>query len=263
MIVEHSDLTYLEMPTGERIAVLSAIGDGDNEENPGLFWLGGFKSAMVGTKATALSEWAFETGTASCRFDYSGNGLSDQNNFENATISKWLTQAMAVFEARAPGPQIVIGSSMGGWLALLLYRALAQRGEAGRVAAMVLIAPAADMTKYLMWDVFPTSVRAVIETKGVWYQPSAYGDGDYPITRKLIEDSATHLILEEGLDVACPVRILHGSADPDVPWQHGERLYKALRGSDISFTLVENGDHRLSSPADIDTLIETISQLPT
>jgi len=256
------DLEYLDMATGERIAVLATDPDTNQRHGPGLFWLGGFKSSMGGTKASALSAWARESGRACCRFDYSGNGMSDQDAFEDATITKWLAQAQEVFEKYAPGPRIVVGSSMGGWLALLLYRALSKRGCADQIAGMVLIAPAADMTTHLMWDVFPKPIRAEIETKGVWHRPSDYGDGDYPITLNLIEDGREHLILEGGLDVVCPVRILHGDADPDVPWQHGERLFQALHGDDITFTLIKNGDHRLSSTEDISRLIQTIATLP-
>lgn len=252
---------YLKMPTGEQIAVLARRAGGDATGKPGLFWLGGFKSTMTGTKASALAEWAASEGMAACRFDYSGNGYSDNGNFEDATISSWLDQALAVFDAYTQGPQLVFGSSMGGWLAVLLCLRLAARGDASLVSALVLIAPAADMTEELMWKNFTGEMRASIEEKGVWYQPSAYDDGDYPITGKLIEDGRNHLILDEKIEVSCPVRILHGDCDPDVPWEHGLRLFHALSESDVTFTLIKNGDHRLSSQEEIARLIATAANL--
>ncbi len=249
---------FLKMPTGESIAVLSELPAGANS---GVFWLGGFKSVMTGTKATALCKWVEKKGISSCRFDYSGNGASDEGNFEDATISKWLDQAERVFQDHAHGPQIILGSSLGAWIALLLYRKLTRAGQSDRVAGIVLLAPAADMTHELTWKNASAEIRKEIETKGVWYRPSRYGDGDYPITKKLIDDGANHLLLSDGLDVHCPVRILHGDADPDVPWQHGLKLYNALRGDDISFTLIKNGDHRLSSETEIARLISTVGAL--
>ncbi|MGI9484048.1 MAG: alpha/beta hydrolase [Hyphomicrobiales bacterium] len=252
---------YLEMPTGEQIAVLAHRAEDRMKDKPGLFWLGGFKSAMTGTKASALARWAESEGMAACRFDYSGNGFSDNGNFEDATISLWLDQSLAVFDGYTQGPQIVFGSSMGGWLAVLLYMKLAARGDADRVSGLVPIAPAADMTEALMWKLFPDEIRACIEENGVWYRPSDYGDGDYPITGKLIEDGRKHLILGEKIEVSCPVRILHGDCDPDVPWEHGLRLYNTLSGSDVTFTLIKNGDHRLSSQEEIARLIATAAGL--
>ena len=163
--------------------------------SPGLFWLGGFKSDMGGTKAAALAAHAEKTGRAIVRFDYSGHGESG-GRFEDGTVSRWLEEARAVFETFTTGPQILIGSSMGGWIALLLAREFMQRpGAHGRIAGLVLIAPAADFTEVLMWPSLPEEVKREIEDKGVWMRSSAYGDGPYPITRELIEDGRKHLVL--------------------------------------------------------------------
>ncbi len=234
--------------------------NGGENERPGLIWLGGFKSSMDGTKATALAAWAEEQRIICTRFDYSGHGISE-GEFENGSISDWLQESAGVFRQCTRGPQIIIGSSMGGWLSLLLYRALRRAGELERVRALILLAPAADMTEELMWQRFPPEVRREIETTGVYNRASAYGDGDYTITRGLIEDGRNHLLFREPFAVHCPVRILHGEADPDVPWEHGQRLYRHLDGEDVSFTLIKNGDHRLSSPQEIDRLIATVSAL--
>lgn len=251
-------LTPIDQET--RIAVQSEVATGGGRNGPGLFWLGGFKSSMDGTKATALASWAGAQNLACTRFDYSGHGISD-GTFEAGTISTWLAESIAVFEHCTTGPQIIIGSSMGGWLAMLLYRHLQSRGQSARAQALVLIAPAPDMTQELMWKRFPEDVRQTIEDEGVWQRPSAYGDGDYAITKALIEDGRAHLILGDVTAMDCPVRILHGELDPDVPWQHGQRLYNQLEGDDITFTLIKGGDHRLSSELEIGRLLNTISAL--
>ena len=250
------------VPFGQetRLAVQSQVANEGMRNAPGVFWLGGFKSSMDGTKATALAAWAADQGLAATRFDYSGHGASD-GAFEEGTISAWLAQSTAVFERYTAGPQIIIGSSMGGWLAMLLYRHLQAQGQSGRVHALVLIAPAADMSDELMWQKFPPDIRRTITDDGVWQRPSAYGDGDYAITKALIEDGRSHLILGEVTQMHCPVRILHGELDPDVPWQHGLRLYDQLAGDDVTFTLIKGGDHRLSSEGEIERLLKTLSAL--
>ena len=249
-------------PIGQEtsIAVQSQVADGDDRNEAGLFWLGGFKSSMDGTKASGLATWAGNRGLACTRFDYSGHGASG-GAFEAGTISSWLAESIAVFERYTAGPQIIIGSSMGGWLAMLLYQHLQKQAQGTRAHALVLIAPAADMTQELMWQRFSPEVRQTIEDTGVWQRPSAYGDGDYAITKALIEDGRSHLILGKATAMECPVRILHGELDPDVPWQHGQRLYNQMEGDDITFTLIKGGDHRLSTEQEIDRLLKTISAL--
>lgn len=228
----------------------------------GLIWLGGFMSDMTGSKAQVLAELARETGRNCIRFDYSGHGASG-GAFRDGTISTWLDEAVQMFLTHAPGPRIVIGSSMGGWLALLLAKHLRAQGlpDAGRIAGMVLIAPAADMTRDLMWNSYGADIRQKIKLHGCYEAPSEYGPDPYIITRELIEDGKQHLLLDGIMDAPFPVRILQGEQDPDVPWQHGMRVYDALTGPDVSFTLIKSGDHRLSTPRDLETLRQTCINL--
>src|SRR5438552_12568023 len=217
---------------------------------PGLFWLAGFNSDMVGTKALALDAWAAEHGRACVRFDYSGHGESG-GEFTDGTIGRWLEESVAVFQRFCEGPQVVIGSSMGGWIALLLARELARRAEGrGSLAGLVLIAPAPDFTEALMWNGFAPEVRDEIMTKGVWQRPSQYGE-PYPITRALIEEGRNHLLLGSAIDVGCPVRILQGAQDPDVPWQHAFALAHRLPSDDVVLTMIQDGDHPPSRRQDI------------
>jgi len=259
LFMTHSCLNFLKLGTPERtVAVRSDPGAG-----PGLFWLGGFKSDMKGTKAEALSEWARRNGRACVRFDYSGHGESG-GAFETGTIGRWLEESLAVFSAHCAGPQVVIGSSMGGWLALLLARELRRRNAAGSAAAgsiagLVLIAPAVDFTEVLMWQRFPPKVKREIEQKGVWHRPSEYGE-PYPITRALIEEGRNHLLLGGMIETGCPVRILQGVQDGDVPWNHAVDLTSRLAQDDVVLTLVKDGDHRLSRPEDLERLVKAVSE---
>jgi len=229
---------------------------------PGLFWMGGFKSDMKGTKAVALDRWAIQENRAIVRFDYSGHGESG-GRFEDGTISRWLEDSLAVFDAFCRGPQIVVGSSMGGWLALLLARELRRRGKpfAASLAGLVLIAPAVDFTEELMWKRFPPEVKRQLEEHGIWERPSEYGEGPYIITRGLIEDGRRHLLLGGLIETGCPVRILQGVQDPDVPWRHAVELVSHLAQDDVVLTLVKDGDHRLSRPEDIERLIRAVAEL--
>ena len=231
---------------------------------PGLFWLGGFKSDMKGTKAEALDNWAAAQGRACTRFDYSGHGESS-GDFADGTISSWLEDSVAVFKDFCRGPQIVIGSSMGGWMALLLARELNRLAKAGTpsaasIAGMVLIAPAPDFTEALMWKRFTPEIKKQIEEKGSWSRPSEYSEEPYLITRALIEDGRKHLLLGGLIETGCPVRILQGVKDEDVPWQHAIELVSRIARDDVVLTLVKDGDHRLSRPEDIDRLIAAVSE---
>jgi pimeloyl-ACP methyl ester carboxylesterase len=228
-------------------------------KNPGLFWLGGFKSDMKGTKAEALDRWAKKEGRACLRFDYSGHGESG-GAFTDGTIGRWLEESLAVYLHFAQGPQVLIGSSMGGWLALLLARALPQRSDAAPIAGMVLIAPAVDFTEELMWKQFPDSVKREFEQNGRWMRPSAYDEEPYPITRALIEDGRKHLLLGGLIETGCPVHILQGVEDPDVPWRHAVELVSRFSRDDVILTLIKDGDHRLSRPEDIERLIAAIKE---
>ena len=239
-----------------RIAVRRSPGSA-----PGLVWLGGFKSDMKGTKAQALAQWAAEHGCASLRFDYSGHGESG-GAFTDGTIGRWLEDSIAVFEAFCRGPQIVVGSSMGGWIALLLAQELKRRAKAAAsIAGLVLIAPAVDFTEVLMWERFPKKIKRELEDKGVWARPSEYADEPYLITRTLIEEGRNHLILGSMIETGCPVRILQGVQDPDVPWNHAVELVSRLAQDDVVLTLVKDGDHRLSRPEDIERLTGTVAEL--
>lgn len=250
---------FAHMPEGTKLAYRED-GGGDALKC-GFFWLGGLKSDMEGAKAEAIATLARDTRRPSLRFDYSGHGKSG-GQFADGTISLWLEQAVHMYTRRASGRRIVIGSSMGGWLALLMLRKLMaeEPKAAARIAGLLLIAPAADMTADLMWDIFPKGVRTELAEKGVWMRVSLYGDA-YPITARLIEDGHRHLMLRKGQDCPCPVRILQGSADPDVPASHAVKIFEALRGADVSLTLIKGGDHRLSSPAQLSLIRETALRL--
>jgi pimeloyl-ACP methyl ester carboxylesterase len=251
-------LAHIEVGTDKaarKIAVRARAGNA-----PGLFWLGGFNSDMKGTKALALDAWAAEHGRACVRFDYSGHGESG-GKFADGTIGRWLEESLAVFERFCAGPQVVVGSSMGGWIALLLAREIAKRGGRASLGGLVLIAPAPDFTEELMWKAFSPEIRAEIETKGVWLRPSQYGDGTpYPVTRDLIEDGRKHLLLGGSIAVGCPVRILQGAKDPDVPWQHAFALVHRLPADDVVLTMIQDGDHRLSRPQDIARIMAAVAE---
>jgi pimeloyl-ACP methyl ester carboxylesterase len=228
---------------------------------PGLFWLGGYKSDMKGTKAVALDEWARHAGRGCVRFDYSGHGESE-GAFTDGTIGRWLADSLAVFDGYGRGPQILIGSSMGGWLALLLARELKRRGRNGpaSVAGMVLIAPAVDFTEELMWKRFTPDIKRELADTGVWARPSQYAPEPYLVTRQLIEEGRDHLLLGGMIETGCPVRILQGVEDPDVPWRHAVELTSRLASDDVVLTLVKDGDHRLSRPEDIERLIQAVKE---
>jgi pimeloyl-ACP methyl ester carboxylesterase len=228
---------------------------------PGLFWLGGYKSDMKGTKAVALDEWARHAGRACVRFDYSGHGESG-GAFTDGTIGRWLADSLAVFDAYGRGPQILVGSSMGGWLALLLARELRRRGRTGpaSIAGLVLIAPAVDFTEELMWKRFTPEIKRELADAGVWARPSQYAPEPYLVTRQLIEEGRNHLLLGAMIETGCPVRILQGVEDPDVPWRHAVELTARLASDDVVLTLVKDGDHRLSRPEDIERLIQAVKE---
>jgi pimeloyl-ACP methyl ester carboxylesterase len=253
-----TDPQFLSIGSGtakRRIAYLAA--PAASAGKPGLVWLCGLKSDMISTKASAVAEWAAAEGRACLRFDYSGHGQSE-GRFEDGTVSRWLEETRAAF-GLTRGPQVLVGSSMGGYMALLLLRELLSEAprEEARIAGLVLIAPAWDMTE-LMWQRFPESARRDIAEKGVYLRPSSYGDGPYPITRAFIEDGRKHLIGATPFDPGRPVHILHGLQDPDVPWEHTLDLVAHLSGDWTRVAAVPDGEHRLSRPQDIALLLDTI-----
>jgi pimeloyl-ACP methyl ester carboxylesterase len=242
-------MAQLERADGEIIAYEQHAG-----KSPGIVWLGGFKSDMTGTKASALDAMAVRQGRAFLRFDYFGHGQST-GDFRKGTITRWREDALDVFDRLTQGPQILVGSSMGGWISLLLARARPER-----IAGMLLIAPAPDFTEALMWPRLPEDAQRQILAQGEWLRPSEYDPEPYPITRALIEDGRNNLVLQERMKLFCPMRILQGMQDPDVPWEHALRLVEAIDG-DVALTLIKNGDHRLSTPRDLKLIEETLAGL--
>ncbi|MEN3951337.1 alpha/beta hydrolase [Iodidimonas sp. SYSU 1G8] len=220
-----------------------------------MIFLPGFKSDMTGTKATALRDWCLRRGRAFTRFDYSGHGQSE-GNFEDGTVGRWASDAIAVLDQVTQGPQILVGSSMGGWMALLVARA-----RPARIAALVGIAAAPDFTEDLMWASYGEDVREILRRDGVYYEPSDYGE-PYAISMRLIEEARDHLVLRAPLELPFPVRLIQGMRDPDVPWRTALRLAEHVSGDDVEVILVKGGDHRLSEPADIARLEAVLDALP-
>lgn len=235
-----------------RLSVLRRAGTG-----PTVVWLGGFRSDMRATKAEAIDRWSVERGRAALRFDYSGHGDSE-GRFEDGTIGVWLADTLAALSAVVAGPTILVGSSMGGWLALLAARRLVAEGRPP--AGLVLIAPAVDFTERLMWAGFDAATRAAIERDGVVHVPSDYGP-PVPITRALIEDGRKHLMLDGLVDAGAPVHVIQGMEDPDVPWRHAMTLVESLASDPVTVTLIKDGDHRLSRPQDIARILGAIESI--
>jgi pimeloyl-ACP methyl ester carboxylesterase len=230
-----------------------AIGEGAKQ--PGLVWLGGFASDMEGAKASFLDAWARERGRAFLRFDYSGHGSSG-GRFDEGAIGDWFEQSVAVFECSTQGPQIVIGTSMGGWIALLLARRLAEMGASNRLRGLLLLAPAVDFTEER--TTFGEDVRREIMEKGVFMRASPYSPEPTPITRRLIEEGRAHLLLGGVIRTHAPVHILQGMADPDVPWRNALTLVEHLGADPAVLTFIADGDHRLSREADLAQLAATV-----
>jgi pimeloyl-ACP methyl ester carboxylesterase len=226
----------------------------DDGQHPTVVFLPGFRSDMTGEKATALASYCAARGQAMLRFDYSGHGASG-GRFEEGTIGRWAEDALAVIDRASEGPLLLVGSSMGGWIALL-----AARARPGRVVGLLGIAAAPDFTEVLMWQAMTFEQRATLMSSGVLHVPSQYGD-PYPITRALIEDGRNHLLLHEPVALDRPVRLLHGQRDPDVPWEFALRIADQVTSSDVRVILVKDGDHRLSRPQDLALLCQTLSPL--
>jgi pimeloyl-ACP methyl ester carboxylesterase len=253
--LSEAELQFLDVGSGvdkRRIVFRRRQGAG-----PGLIWLPGFKSDMASTKARGLDEYCEAKGRALLRFDYSGHGLSS-GRFEDGTISRWLEEAISIFHAATAGPQIVIGSSMGGYLALLLARSLSASKSIASLAGLVLIAPAVDFTEILIWGKAGAEVRETIMRIGHWLRPTPYSLEPYPITRGLIEDGRRHLIMGGAIRTYAPTWILQGMLDEDVPCAHVKSLAENITNDPIILTLVSDGDHRLSRPQDLQLLISAI-----
>lgn len=227
---------------------------------PGLLWLGGYRSDMDGTKAIELDRLAGERGMACTRFDYSGHGAS-QGRFEDGTLSRWLEESLAVFDAFTQGPQILVGSSMGGWIALRMVEELSKRAERGRIAGLVLVAPAPDFTTELIEPTLSAEQRRALEERGFYEEPTPYGPEPNVYTQALFEDGRRNRVLDGIIDAGCPIHILQGMDDDDVPYRHALRLVEHLPGDNLVVTLIRDGDHRLSRPEDIDRLRAAVSAM--
>ncbi len=239
----------LERGQSVKIAYRHAPGDG-----PGVIFCPGFKSDMSGTKATALAEFCGARGWQYTRFDYQGHGDSS-GDFVDGTIGEWLADTLAVIDEVTTGPQIVVGSSMGGWIALL-----AACARPGRVTGLVGIAAAVDMTERL-WERASEDVRTLLKTEGLWMRPSEYDPAGYPVTMRLIEEGGRHLLFPGPIPFDGPVRLLHGQLDDAVPWERSIETAAALRSTRVEITLVKDGDHRLSRDEDIARILRAVDDM--
>lgn len=257
--MDHQEPQFLEVGQNRRRRIAFRFADVGDRDSPALLWVPGFLSDMESTKALALADWARAHAVPMLRFDYSGHGLSNGNLLE-ASIGDWLEETSTVFQLLEDRRTIVVGSSMGGWIALVLVRQLQREERLERLAGLVLIAPAWDMTERLMWHRMTPEVKETLERDGVYYEPSLYGDR-YPITKNLIEEGRSHLIGDGLLRLDRPVRILQGMCDPDVPWGHALDLVDLLCCEDVELTLIKDGDHRQSRPQDLRRLEATVAAL--
>jgi pimeloyl-ACP methyl ester carboxylesterase len=251
-------IEHIEVGTGDvsrRIAILRRKG-----RDPGLVWLGGYRSDMGGTKAQAIDRWCAENGLACCRHDYSGHGRSG-GSFSEGTISRWLEESLAVFERCTAGPQILVGSSMGAWIALRMVQELSQTGGGERLAGLLLIAPAPDFTEELMWPEMSQMQRSRLVRDGYLEEQSQYSDEPNIYTRQLFEDGRRNLVMTGPITTGCPVHIVQGMADPDVPWRHALKLTGFISAPQVLMTLVKDGDHRLSRQEDIELLLRLASTM--
>jgi pimeloyl-ACP methyl ester carboxylesterase len=241
---------FLDRPDGQRVAYHRRAGRG-----PGVVFLGGFMSDMTGTKALALDDHCRATGRAFVRFDYLGHGASS-GRFEDGTIGRWADDALAVIDALTEGPQVLVGSSMGGWIMLL-----AALARPDRVAGLVGIAAAPDFTEDLLWAAWDEPTRARLSRDGHIRVPSLYGEAPYTISRALIEEGRARCLLGAPIPIRCPVRLLQGMADPDVPWRTALRLAERLESTDVTVTLIKDSDHRLSRDQDLARLMAVVDGL--
>jgi pimeloyl-ACP methyl ester carboxylesterase len=240
----------LQRPDGNIVAYAKTSG-----RTPTVVFLGGFRSDMTGTKAMALEDWARREGRAYLRFDYLGHGQSS-GRFEDGTIGRWLDDSLAAIDQLTEGKLVLVGSSMGGWLSLLSARARPER-----LAGLVLIAAAPDFTERMLLKGLSAADRATLEREGRLERPSQYSPDPSVFTWKLIEEGRNHLLLDRKLVLPCPVRLLHGQSDPDVPWEYSLQIAQHMEAPEVITTLVKGGDHRLSTPSDIARLIATVEEL--
>lgn len=254
---ESADLYTLTLSDGASIAFRRspASGSPNGRRLPDVVFCGGFRSAMTGTKARYLEAHCRQRGQGFLRFDYRGHGESS-GRFEDGTIGCWLADTLAVLDQATDGPQILVGSSMGGWIA-----ALAARDRPQRVAAMLGIAAAPDFTEELIWDRLSQEEQAQLRSDGLLLRPSSYDGSPDPISLRLVVDGRDHLLLRGPVAIDAPVRLVHGMADADVPWQLSLRLADRITGSDVRLMLVKDGEHRLSRPRDLSLIADELDRL--
>jgi len=240
----------LQRPDGNTVAYAKTDG-----RAPTVAFLGGFRSDMTGTKAMALEAWARKTGRGYLRFDYFGHGQSS-GRFEDGTIGRWLDDSLAAIDSLTIGKLVLVGSSMGGWLSLLVARARPER-----LAGVVLIAAAPDFTERMLLKGLSPADRATLEREGRLERSSQYSLEPSVFTWKLIEEGRNHLLLDKPLVLPCPVRLIHGQSDPDVPWEYSLQIARHLEAPEVVTTFVKGGDHRLSNTADIARLVATVEEL--
>lgn len=240
---------------GNAIAVRHIAG-----AEPGIVWLGGYRSDMLGTKAETLSEWAASRGRAFLRHDYSGHGESG-GAFADGTISKWLAESLAVLRRFGRGRQILVGSSMGAWIALRMAQELRKAGETDRIAGLVLLAPAPDFTLELIEPQLDDAQKRELAENGFFAELSEYSPEPNIYTAALIEDGRRNRVMGGPIDTHCPVHILQGLADPDVPHSHALKLVSCLPADDVTLSLIPDGDHRLSRPQDLDMLVRAVEAI--
>jgi pimeloyl-ACP methyl ester carboxylesterase len=239
---------FLQLPGERQLAYHHVPG-----KLPGVLFCGGYTSDMTGTKALALEGFCREQGRAFIRFDYSGHGASS-GDFADGTIGAWTDDALAIVDRVAAGPLVVVGSSMGGWIMLLVASARPER-----VAGLIGVAAAPDFTEDLLAQATPEQRRALAE-QGYWMQPSVYGPS-YPVTRRFIDEAREHLVLPGPIPIPCPVHLLHGQRDPDVPWRTALRLAERLQAEDVTVELIKAGDHRLSTERDLARIKAAIQRI--
>ncbi len=248
------------MLSGERSGRLAGAGGVElawrrvDGSPPSVVFLPGFRSDMTGSKASALAEICAARGQSFLRFDYAGHGDS-AGRFVDGTIGRWTGDALEVVDRLTDGRLVLVGSSMGGWIALLVALARVER-----VCGIIGVAAAPDFTETLMWDAMLPAERAMVTRDGVLLVPSQYGDAT-PVTKNLIEEGRAHLLLGGPIAINCPVRLLHGQNDPDVPWQTSLRLAERLTGADVQISLIKDGDHRLSRTKDLALLGRVLAAL--
>jgi len=246
---------FLHLPDGRRLAYRRRLAADRTRDGAGILFLPGFRSDMTGTKATFLDDVCAARGLPYVRFDYSGHGESS-GRFEDGTIGRWADDAIAIIDRVAEGPMVLVGSSMGGWIMLLAALARPQR-----VVGLIGMAPAPDFTEALIWNGLTDNDRARLMKNGRLERPSDYSEEPTIITRALIEEGRRHLLLSAPIGIRCPVRLLHGMRDPDVPHRLSLELAERIASQDVRVTLIKNGDHRLSRPDDLALLSRTIEDL--